>query len=125
MRAESFFEMKNCMSSRKTKKKEIKVEAIAWKTSSKEESEVSFCLQVNGVTRKNKNKIKRALNGWRISGEGHDIRGNRTILLCYREFEDKNQFVEWARAFPYTVFEERRTGKLRKIVSKRTKSGKK
>tara|TARA_Y100000310_G_scaffold77027_1_gene73514 strand:- start:22319 stop:22615 length:297 start_codon:yes stop_codon:yes gene_type:complete len=98
------------------------LEAVAWKLSSIK-NEISFCLQINGVNLKNKNKIVRSLEGWRMSGSGYNFKKKHEILLSYREFSSHADFVKWAETFPYPLLEQKPSGKVYKI-NKRAKNGK-
>jgi len=100
-----------------SKEKESKVKAVVWKLPS-ENNDVSFCLQVDGVNLKNKSRISRSLDGWRINKGGYNSKKKYEIYLCYREFSSQAAFVKWGKTFPYPLYEQKRSGRLYEIKKK-------
>jgi len=97
------------------KKKESEVKAVAW-TLPSEDKKISFCMQINGITKKNKKKIIKSLAGWRLSGEGFNYKTKKEIVICHREFATQGKFKKWAKSFPYAVFQQNeKTAKLKKM----------
>jgi len=97
-------------------KENSKVKAVAWTVPPVSEKTFSFCMQVTGITRKNKKKVIRSLEGWRLNGDGYNFKTKKELVICYREFKTKAAFKKWAKTFPYAVWQHtEKTDKLKKI----------
>ena len=94
------------------------MEATAWKEDYCT-SGYRYRLQVNNVSDgMSVRKLLRAVSDWQESGAGWNPVSKSEVLLFSKEFETEQEWLKWAKHFPYKLVELNRKGN-----PKRTKLG--
>jgi hypothetical protein len=93
------------------------MEATAWKEDYCEER-VRYRLQVNNIDGRAVKKLKKSMNDWQESGTGWNPTSQSRVLLFSKEFDTEQEWINWAKHFPFKLVELNRKGN-----PKRTKLG--
>jgi hypothetical protein len=83
---------------------EKNVEASAWRESVTDDG-LSYRLQINNVTPRLVKKIEKACANWRNAGYGWNLDSNYKILIFAKRFKNQEEWLEWAKQFPYKLVE--------------------
>ena len=88
---------------------ERNVEASAWREPVTGDG-LFYRLQVNNVIPRLVKKIEKACAGWRIAGYGWNPDSNHKILIFAKRFKNQEEWLEWAKQFPYKLVESNSKG---------------
>jgi len=82
------------------------MQAIAWKLSTEHKKSLEYMLQVNNISGKRaRNKTLKAVQGWKIFGEGHCPGNKKELLIFTRKFDTMQEWIKWAKQFPFNLQE--------------------
>ncbi len=96
-----------------------KVIAYAWKVS---KNNPCYRLQISNISGKRlRNKIFNQIDGWNNCGEGFDSKKNQYVLIFDKKFESPDEWLMWARTFPYQITEIGVNNGKEKVINKRRK----
>ena len=94
------------------------MEATAWKEDYCDKG-LRYRLQINNVTDgRVARKLLRVVSDWQESGSGWNPASKTEVLLFSKHFETEQEWLKWAKHFPYKLVELNRKG-----IPKRTKLG--
>jgi hypothetical protein len=80
------------------------VKASAWMEPTRE-SEFSFRLQIDNISARSFKKIEKVCANWRHAGYGWNPDTNYKILMFIKEFNNRGEWIEWAKQFPFKLVE--------------------
>jgi hypothetical protein len=97
-------------------REEAGVRAIAWREPKSEEGYV-YRIQVDGLSVTMEKKILRVCGeaDWTYAGSGWDPKKKKSIIILSREFSTEDEWVDWAREFPYPLKEQNNKGEYKSI----------
>jgi len=97
-------------------KEDTNVRAIAWREPKSEDGYV-YRIQVDGLSTGTEKKILRVCNDadWTFAGAGWDPKKKKSILILSREFSTEEEWISWAREFPYPLREQNNKGEYKSI----------
>jgi len=73
-------------------------------------------LQIDNIPGKRaRNEIQKIMSDWDPAGHGYIKGTNKLTLLYTRMFGDKKVMLDWARLFPYELYEESSHGNKKKL----------
>tara|TARA_R110000824_G_scaffold78717_8_gene198571 strand:- start:155 stop:469 length:315 start_codon:yes stop_codon:yes gene_type:complete len=89
----------------------------AWKVDARYTDRCKYYIQLNDIPGKRvfNRLVKEMKEEWNIFGDGFDKHKEKFVMLATREFDSKQEWVKWARKFPYDVVEYTRDGKPKPI----------
>jgi len=94
------------------------MEATAWKEDYYADGH-RYRLQVNNVSDgRSVRKLRSAVSDWQESGSGWNPASKSEVLIFSKEFDTEQEWLKWAKHFPYKLVELNRKGN-----PKRTKLG--
>ena len=90
--------------------------AIAWREPKSEEGYV-YRIQVDGLSVATEKTILRVCGeaNWAFAGTGWDSKKKKSILILSREFSTEEEWISWAREFPYPLREQNNKGEYKSI----------
>ena len=91
--------------------------AVIWR-----DNEQQYKVQINGVPARSRRAVMKEFKEWRSVGEGWDHRNKKAILLFTKEFEDRDEIMQWAQALPYPVTEISSRGNAKQLTKSRKNS---
>jgi len=94
------------------------MEATAWKEQYCGPNEYLYRLQINNVCGRSEKKIQKIVEDWSTSGRGYNPGNQTRMLLFSKVFESEQEWLKWAKQFPYKLIELNSKGN-----PKRTKLG--
>lgn len=96
--------------------KEDAVKAIAWREP-KNETGYVYRIQIDGVSTRTEKKIMSVCENsqWEMSGTGWDPVNKRSILIISGQFSTEEEWITWAKEFPYPLREQNSKGVLKPI----------
>jgi hypothetical protein len=96
--------------------KEKAVRAIAWREP-KNESGYVYRIQIDGLSTRTEKRILRVCGEtqWRVAGSGWDPVNQQSILIFSREFSTEDEWLAWAKEFPYPLKEQNSKGAFKSI----------
>jgi hypothetical protein len=86
--------------------------ASAWKIS--ESDKRVYKIQVERF--KSKKELKEIFSDWKESGTGWNIKENFRICLFQKEFADEDEWLAWARRFPFYLVEIKERAGVTKVI---------
>jgi hypothetical protein len=89
---------------------EKEVEAAAWCEYSNDD-ECQYRLQINNISKRAVRKVAKSCAGWRDSGFGWHPKTGYKILIYSKKFKTPEEWLEWAKHFPYKLIELNSKGK--------------
>jgi len=86
------------------------MQAIAWRTQTRNKKEFNYRLQVEGIKGiRIKNRILKSFENWDPTAEGFS--GEKECILIFsRTFDTAKSWLKWARNFPYELIELKKDG---------------
>ena len=92
------------------------MKAIAWREP-KSETGYLYRIQINGLSTRAEKKILRVCGEaqWKDAGRGWDPVTQKTILILSREFLTEDEWITWAKEFPYPLREQNNKGAFKSI----------
>ena len=96
--------------------KEDAVKAVAWREPKSEKGYV-YRLQINGLSTRTEKKILRVCTEaqWKSAGRGWDPTTQKTILILCKAFQTEEEWISWAKEFPYPLREQNNKGEFKSI----------
>ena len=96
---------------------EESVSAAVWR---EEPGKLWYRLQVDNVFGKlNRGRMIKQLKDWQLYGEGFGVKKSKQYILLFRKkFDSHEEWIKWAKNFPFNLVELNRNGN-----PKRTKLG--
>ena len=96
--------------------KEDAVRAIAWREP-KSETGYLYRIQIDGLSSRTEKKILRVCGEaqWKQAGTGWDPSTKKSILILSREFSTEDEWITWAKEFPYPLKEQNSKGDFKTI----------
>ena len=88
--------------------------ASAW-TEPRRDVDISYRLQINNVSGRSIKKIEKICEDWRDAGYGWTPGTNYKILMFVKEVKNRDEWLEWAKQFPYKLVELNSKGKPKPI----------
>ena len=86
------------------------MQAIAWRTQTKNKKEFNYRLQVEGIKGiRARNRILKTVKDWESTGEGKSNE-REYILIFSRTFNTAKSWLSWAKKFPYELIEIKKDG---------------
>lgn len=81
------------------------ISAVAWRLRDGNTSTFLYRLQTKGCNFKSKNKVLKAMDGWKVVGSV--LQANESIedFIFSKTFQDAHSWVAWAQGFPYVLAE--------------------
>ena len=90
--------------------------AAAWRLRTENKTEFTYTLQVESVKGiRAKNKVLKAVQGWRKVAEGYNKKRKEEILIFIREFDTMEEWIKWAKKFPFALKEFNRNNRPKPI----------
>lgn len=91
--------------------------AHAWKVDARLSPNHKYYIQINDIPGKRSfNRLVKEMDGeWDVYGDGFDKHKQNFMMLAAREFDSQENWIEWARNFPYNLVEYTRDGKPKPI----------
>lgn len=97
-------------------KEDASVRAIAWREPKNEDGYV-YRIQVDGLSATTEKKILRVCGeaDWAFAGAGWDPKKKKSILILSKGFSTEDEWLTWAREFPYPLKEQNSKGGYKSI----------
>ena len=86
------------------------MEASAWRESVYGDEHL-YRLQIDNVTGRSLGKVEKVCENWNNAGYGWNPKTNYKILMFTKKFETQDEWLEWAKQFPYKLVELNSKGK--------------
>jgi len=97
-------------------KAETKIKATAWRVPTEDQDGYTYRVQVDGIFGKRiQNRVVKSFEDWKPAGSAYRPENKETTLIYTQTFESKEDFLEWARSFPYSLVEGTNRGSYKKI----------
>ena len=80
------------------------VEASAWREPVNDDG-FFYRLQVNNVSSRSVRQIEKACASWHPAGYGWHPETKYKILIYAKKFDSKEQWLDWAKQFPFKLVE--------------------
>ena len=90
--------------------------AIAWREP-KSETGYLYRIQIDGLSTRTEKKILRVCDEahWKKAGTGWDPATQKSILILSKEFSTEDEWITWAKEFPYPLKEQNSKGDFKSI----------
>jgi len=91
------------------------MKAFAWKLATSDKNSPEYVLQVDNISGvRARNKTLKAVEGWKTFGQGRYQDKNETLIFT-RKFDTIQEWIRWAREFPFNLQELNRNDKPKPI----------
>jgi hypothetical protein len=78
----------------------------AWRASPKQEKTCTYRLQIDAKLSKTlENQLHQTMIGWNEAGRGFNLKSAETTLIYSKEFNSKQEWIKWSKAFPHDIYE--------------------
>jgi len=93
---------------------EKEVEAAVW-CEVDDEYGCQYKLQINNIDRRAVRKVEKSCADWNFTGTGWHPKTGYRMLLYSKKFKTREEWLEWAKHFPYKLVELNSKGKPKPI----------
>jgi hypothetical protein len=97
-------------------KEDTNVRAIAWREPKNDDGYI-YRIQVDGLSARTEKKILRVCSDadWACAAAGWDPKKKRSFIILSRGFSTEDEWISWAREFPYPLKEQNSKGGYKSI----------
>ena len=92
------------------------MEAIAWREPKSDRGYV-YRIQIDGLSTRTEKKVLRVCSEsqWKDAGRGWNPATQKTILILCKTFQTEEEWISWAKEFPYPLKEQNNKGEFKSI----------